>query len=91
VWESGLYEQLGRHLLGESYDPTAGVARNLDRWLRPDIAAIPTHLAADPDLHYFVTSNAGYASGDVLLCLAPLNLENWWSIARRMMRRRRRQ
>jgi hypothetical protein len=90
VWEAGLYEQLGRRLLDERYDPTAGVGRNLDRRLRPGIAAIPTHLAADPDLRYFVASNAGHASGDVLLCLAPLTLANWWSIARRMMRRRRR-
>jgi hypothetical protein len=90
AWEAGLYQQLGLRLLGEHYDPAAGVARNLDRRLRPDIAAIPDRLAADPDVLHFVTCNAGYASGDVLLCLAPLSLANWWSAARRMTLRRRR-
>jgi hypothetical protein len=90
TWEAGLYQQLGLRLLGEQYDPAAGVARNLDRRLRPDIAEIPDHLAADPDVLHFATCNAGYSSGDVLLCLAPLSLANWWSAARRMMLRRRR-
>jgi hypothetical protein len=90
AWEAGLYQQLGLRLLGELYDPAAGVARNLDRRLRPDIAAIPDRLAADPDVLHFVTCNAGYVSGDVLLCLAPLSLANWWSAARRMALRRRR-
>jgi hypothetical protein len=90
VWEAGLYQQLGVRLLGERYDAADGVARNLDRRLRPDIAARPDHLAADPDVRYFTTCNPNYASGDVLLCLAPLSLANWWSAARRMMPRRRR-
>jgi hypothetical protein len=90
AWEAGLYQRLGRRLLGEQYDPAAGVARNLDRRLRPAIAAIPDHLASDPDVLHFATCNSGYASGDVLLCLAPLSLTNWWSAARRMMLRRRR-
>jgi hypothetical protein len=90
AWEAGLYQQLGLRLLGEQYDPAAGVARNLDRRLRPDIAAIPDRIAADPDVLHFVTCNAGYASGDVLLCLAPLSLANWWSAARRITLRRRR-
>jgi hypothetical protein len=88
--EADLYRQLGLRLLGERYDPVAGVARNLDRRLRPDIAAIPARLGDDPDLRYFRTRNPGYASGDVLLCLAPLSLTNWWSVARRMTLRRRR-
>jgi hypothetical protein len=90
TWEAGLYQQLGLRLLGEQYDPAAGVARNLDRRLRPDIAEIPDHLTGDPDVLHFATCNDGYTSGDVLLCLAPLSLSNWWSAARRMMLRRRR-
>ena len=90
TWEAGLAEQLCVRLLGEQYDPVAGVARNIDRRLRPDIAEIPQRLATDPDVHYFATRNAGYASGDLLLCLAPLSMVNWSSAARRMVRRRRR-
>jgi hypothetical protein len=88
-WEAAVYAELGRRLLGERYDATVGVARNLDRRLRPDIAQIPPHLAADPDLRYFIERNPGYASGDVLLCLAPLDAGNWLAVARRMLRRRR--
>jgi hypothetical protein len=90
VWEAGLYQRIGLRLFAERHDPADGVARNVDRRLRPDIAAIPDRLAADPDLRYFATRNAGYASGDVLLCLAPLDLANWWAVARRMVRRRQR-
>ena len=90
AWEAGLYGRLGARLLGERYDPAAGLARNLDRRLRPGIAAIPERLASDPDLAYFSAANPGYASGDVLLCLAPLSLRNWWAVARGMLRRRRR-
>jgi hypothetical protein len=89
AWEAGLCRQVGLRLFGEQYDPAAGVVRNLDRRLRPDIAALPDRLAADPDVRYFTTRNPGYASGDVLLCLAPLTLANWWSAARRMTRQRR--
>ena len=90
VWERLVYTQLGQRLLGTRFDVAAGVARNLDRRLRPDIAQIPPPLAADRDLHYFVECNPGYASGDVLLCLAPLDWRNWAAVARRMLRRRRR-
>ncbi|MEN3304087.1 MAG: hypothetical protein V7603_289, partial [Micromonosporaceae bacterium] len=89
AWEAGLYEQLGVRLLGDRYDPLAGVARNIDRRLRPHIAEVPQRLAADPDVRYFATRNGGYASGDVLLCLAPLSLVNWLSAGYRMVRRRR--
>jgi hypothetical protein len=89
AWEAGLYARLGARLLGERYDPAAGVARNLDRRLRAGIAAIPQRLADDPDVAYFSVANPGYASGDVLLCLAPLSLRNWRAVARGMLRRRR--
>jgi len=89
-WEAGLYQQLGARLLGDQYDPRDGVARNIDRRLRPDIAEIPQRLADDPDVRYFAARNAGYASGDLLLCLAPLSLVNWSSAVYRMVWRRRR-
>ena len=83
-------DKIAKGVDGRCGDSPTGVARNLDRRLRPDIAAIPPHLATDPDLRYFVPGNPGYPSGDVLLCLAPLTLTNWWSVARRMLHRRRR-
>jgi hypothetical protein len=89
-WEAGLYRQVGLRLFGEQYDPDAGVAGDLGRRLHPDVAAVPDHLAGDPDVRYFTTRNPGYAGGDVLLCLAPLSLANWWSAAHRMIPRRRR-
>lgn len=86
--EAGLLARLGTLLLNDRYDPAAGVGRNLDRRLRPDIALIPGHLATDPDVAYFATRNSGYASGDVMLCLAPLTAANWWAAAARITRRR---
>lgn len=86
--EAGLLATLGARLLGDRYDPAAGVGRNLDRRLRPDIALIPHHLAADPDVGYFAARNSGYTSGDVMLCLAPLSAPNWCAAASRIARRR---
>jgi hypothetical protein len=42
----------------------------------PDIALIPGHLATEPDVAYFAKRDAGYASGDVMLCPAPLTAAN---------------
>lgn len=85
--EGALYRQLGARLLGERFEPDTGLVRNLDRRLRADIAALPEMLANDPDARFFVERNPGYASGDAVLCLAPLDARNWWSVARRASRR----
>lgn len=91
AWEAGLYERIGSRLSGDRFDPRTGVAHNRDRyWLRPDLSEVPAHLAADPDVQYFIERNPGYPSGDLLLCLVPLNLANWTAAARRIAGRRRR-
>ena len=87
-WREGaLYQKIGARLLGDRFEPDTGLVRNLDRRLRADIAALPEKLAHDPDAQFFVERNPGYASGDALLCLAPLDARNWWSVARRASRR----
>jgi hypothetical protein len=94
AWEAGLYERVGKRLNGDRFDPRTGLAHNRDRRLRPDIAGVPAHLAGDPDVRYFVEHNPGYPSGDLLVCLVPLNFANWTAaasrIAKRLRRRRRR-
>jgi hypothetical protein len=85
--EGVLYRKIGARLLGERFEPETGLVRNLDRRLRADIAAIPEKLANDADAQFFVARNPGYASGDAVLCLAPLDARNWWSVARRASRR----
>lgn len=86
-WEAGLCEKLGQQLFGEQYEPGTGLVRALDRRLYPDHVAIPQHVLADPNVGYFAVRNAGYANGDSLICLAPLNFINWWTAARRIVGR----
>lgn len=88
AWEAGLYERIGTRLNGDRFDPRTGVAHGSDRRLRPDAAGVPGHLGADPDVRYFIERNAGYPSGDLLLCLVPLNLANWTAAARQIAGRR---
>jgi hypothetical protein len=45
---------------------------------------------ADPDICFFADANPGHAEGDMLLCLCPLDLTNWMSLARKALERRRR-
>ncbi len=87
---AALYELVGRRLMGERFESASGLTRNLERRLRPEIAALPARLEQDVDARFFVQRNPGYASGDVVLCLAPLDAGNWWSVARRALRRSKR-
>jgi hypothetical protein len=44
---------------------------------------------SDPALAFFARMNPGHAEGDMLVCLCPLDLANWLSVAARAMQRSR--
>ena len=88
---AALIDQLATHLYGPAWRPARGIAvRSGQKRLRA--AAAPLALAADtsPDICYFAAANPGHAEGDMLVCLCPLTLGNWLSLARRALARRER-
>jgi hypothetical protein len=88
---AALIDQLATQLYGPAWRPARGIAvRSGQKRLRA--SAAPLALAADssPDLRFFATANPGHAEGDMLICLCPLSVHNWWSVARRALARRKR-
>jgi len=86
LWESGVIELLARRHGGPAWDRTAGIIRSQGRRLRDGVAdALPD--ISDPDLHYFLERNPGFATGERLPCLCPLNARNVAAIAWRALRR----
>lgn len=69
------------------FDANAGIVR--EPHVSWSDAAVPDDAAlqADPDLAFYATRNPGHGGGDVLVCLAPLTVRNWVSIATRAMAR----
>lgn len=59
------------------YDPDAA------RSFSEDETTVPPKLADDPDVLFFVDRNPKFARGAKLMCLAPLTMSNWASVARR--------
>lgn len=91
AWEHGLMDRLARHVHGALWQPGQGVARRSGRErLRPGVAPLPGPAECTPEVAHFAKANPGHGEGDVLVCLAPLSLANWWGLARRAWRRARR-
>jgi hypothetical protein len=93
AWESGVIELLARRHGGEVFRPSAGIVGPQGRRLRPGIADVPPR-DPDPEIQYFLDRNPGYAAGDRLPCLCPLNARNvaaiaWTAIRRVLFRGRR--
>ncbi len=88
---AALIDQLATHLYGPAWRPARGIAvRSGQKRLRT--ATAPLALSADtsPDIRFFAAANPGHAEGDMLVCLCPLTLGNWLSVARRALARRER-
>ena len=82
-------DQLARDRYGDAWRPALGVVgRSGGKRLRPETAPVDDRLlAADADVRFFDTVNAGHREGDMLVCLCPLTVQNWahalGSVARR--------
>jgi hypothetical protein len=83
-----LIDQLARRIYGTAWAPDAGIVRRsgLKRLLE---TSAPLVLARDSDPHlwFFSRANPGHAEGDMLLCLCPLTLGNWLSLAYKALKR----
>ena len=79
-WEAALIDHYGQLKYGTDWRAGGVVARSPRKRL----------LAADPNLRFYAERNPGHAEGDMLFCLCPLGWSNWWGIASKVARRRRR-
>lgn len=88
---AALIDQLATHLYGPAWRPSRGIAvRSGQKRLRTEAAPLAVTADCCPDIRYFATANPGHAEGDMLVCLCPLTLGNWLSVARRALARRER-
>jgi hypothetical protein len=89
--ERALMDQLAVEAYGEAWRPQFGtVARSGKKRLRPDAAPLNRNVPLTPELRFFSTANPGHAEGDMLVCLCPLTLSNWFSVGVRVIQRMRR-
>jgi hypothetical protein len=78
-------------MYGSAWRPARGiVVRSGRKRFRETTAPLILTRDSDPHLAYFSRANPGHAEGDMLLCLCPLTLSNWLSLARRALARIRR-
>ncbi|HTE41812.1 MAG TPA: hypothetical protein VK629_13355 [Steroidobacteraceae bacterium] len=86
--ERDLINQLATKTYGESWRPQFGiVTRSGKKRLKPDVAPLNRNVPLTPELRFFSTTNPGHAEGDMLVCLCPLTLANWFSVGVSALRR----
>jgi hypothetical protein len=86
---TALIDQLAIRLYGPAWRPARGIAvRSGQKRLRPASAPLALTPETSPDIRFFAAANPGHAEGDMLICLCPLTLGNWLSVARRALDRR---
>jgi hypothetical protein len=86
-----LMDQLATQTYGPAWRPARGLAvRSGQKRLRETAAPLVLPPDASLDLQFFARTNPGHAEGDMLICLCPLTLSNWLSLARKALLRRTR-
>ena len=89
--ELDLMHQLAVRAYESDWVPEQGIVKRSGRKrLKRDTAALGTRDITTPELDFFVRRNPGHAEGDMLVCLCPLTLRNWWTAGMRALRRARR-
>jgi hypothetical protein len=89
--QARLLDELATRLYGPAWRPALGIAvRSGQKRMRETAAPLILARDSDPHLEFFARVNPGHAEGDMLICLAPLSLGNWLSLARNALRRLRR-
>ena len=86
AWEAAFMDHFGRVRYGEAWREGL-VQRSPYKRLLADTAPIDAQALRHPDIAFFARANPGHAEGDMLLCLCPLTLGNWWGIASRVVGR----
>jgi hypothetical protein len=88
---AALIDQLGTRMFGPAWRPARGiVVRSGQKRMRETAAPLVLVRDSDPHLEFFSRANPGHAEGDMMLCLCPLTLSNWLSLAVRALQRWRR-
>jgi hypothetical protein len=88
--QAALIDALAGKVYGPAWRPDRGiVVRSGQKRLRETAAPLVLARDSDPALTFFPRANPGHAEGDMLVCLCPLDLANWLSLAARAMRRAR--
>jgi len=88
---AALIDQLATATYGPAWRPARGLAvRSGQKRLRETAAPLVLRADPDPNLQFFARMNPGHAEGDMLVCLCPLTLSNWLSVARKALERRAR-
>jgi hypothetical protein len=89
--QAALIDQLASAAYGPAWRPERGIViRSGQKRLRASAAPIPLAGDGGADLEFFAHVNPGHAEGDMLVCLCPLTLRNWLSVAAKALLRRRR-
>ena len=82
---------LAQRHYGDDWSPATGVVRRSgQKRLLPATAPIDTVASADPDVSFFQSVNPGHRDGDMLVCLAPLSVQNLVGALGNALSRRRR-
>lgn len=85
---AALMNQLASRVYGAAWRPARGVVvRSGRKRLRETAAPLVLTRDSDPNLEFYSRANPGHADGDMLICLCPLTLSNWLSLARRAIQR----
>jgi hypothetical protein len=86
-----LMDALATGAYGPAWRPARGiVVRSGRKRMRETAAPLELTADSDPHLRYFATANPGHAEGDMLVCVCPLTIPNWLTLARRALARLRR-
>ncbi len=90
-FERALIAHLASQVHGPAWRPGRGVAvRSGRKRLRASTAPLAIAPGIDPHMDFYARANPGHAEGDMLVCLCPLTLRNWISVARKALGRLRR-
>jgi hypothetical protein len=84
-----LRDSLAVERFGGQFQPSSGIVR-LQRGaysIRRGISDPDGHVAADPDVAYFLKANPGWDRGDELVCLAEMCEQNLTAVSKRLLRR----
>ena len=88
---AALIDHLATKAYGPAWRPARGiVVRSGQKRLRETAAPFGLGTDAIAELEFFACSNPGHAEGDMLVCLCPLTMSNWLSVARKAIQRHRR-
>lgn len=82
-----ILDNLGESCFPGLYESETGIVRADEQayWLRENMVPIGEGRLQDRHVSFFLEQNPGYSHGDELCCLAPLRIDNFTAVARRLI------